>query len=139
MSESDNLLVFNFQLTMDTPAPRGQIIKNIYLYLVSFVALMMIIFSAADLVNILLRTYVFTKADQNYYNYPTPACPALAPGNTTSTKENSGCINQEEQLQADKNNRDAQRQRDLVRDISLIVVAVPVFAYHWKIIRKREV
>lgn len=124
---------------MDTPAPRGQIIKNIYLYLVSFVALMMVIFSAADLVNIVLRTYIFTKADQNYYNYPSPACPVPAPGDTANTKGNPGCVNQEEQTKIDRNNRDAQRQRDLVRDISMIVVAVPMFAYHWRIIRKREI
>lgn len=127
---------------METPAPKSGVIKNIYLYLVSFVALMMIIFCVADAVNMLLRTFIFTKADQNYYGYPSPACPTPAPGEATSTtkgKEGFGCISRDEQIKMDKNNNEAQRQRDLVRDISMIVVAVPVFAYHWRIIRKREI
>lgn len=122
-----------------TPSNKPLIIKTLYLYLVSFVALMMVIFSTADMVNIILRTFIFTKADQNYYNYPTPTCPIPAPEETSGTKGYPGCVNQEEQMKIDKNNQDAQRQRDLVRDISMIVVAVPMFAYHWRIIRKREI
>ncbi len=127
---------------METPAhtPRrgGTIIKNIYLYLVSFVALMMLIFSAADIVNITLRTYVFTKADNFYYG---PACvppPAPTGTSTPSDIKASGCLSADEQKKQNDDQRNAQNQRDLVRDLSMIVVAIPVFMYHWKIVRNKE-
>lgn len=44
------------------------IIKNIYLYLVSFITLLMIILPAADLLNIGLKKTIFTKAE--YYGGP---------------------------------------------------------------------
>ena len=126
---------------MDSPTTEqkkgGSIIKNIYLYLVSFVALMMIIFSTADLLNIALKTFVFTKADDNYYYGPV-ACPVDA---STSTPEIKGRIECQDTAQQRKQNddmRSAQRQRDLVRDISMIIVAIPVFLYHWKIVRNKE-
>ena len=39
--------------------------------------------------------------------------------------------------QADKN-RAAQKQRDLVNDISMIVVGIPLFVFHWNYARKKE-
>lgn len=44
------------------------VIKNLYLYLVSFIALLMIVLPAADLLSIALKKTIFTKAD--YYNGP---------------------------------------------------------------------
>ena len=55
---------------MDTPANKIAIIKNIYLYLVSFVALMMIVFSISSLINVILKTYIFKQAG-NYGYGPT--------------------------------------------------------------------
>ena len=34
--------------------------------------------------------------------------------------------------------RMAQKQRDVVRDISMIVVGIPLFLIHWRILRKKE-
>lgn len=119
-------------------ATKGSIIKNIYLYLVSFVALMMVIFSAADLINTALRTYIFTKADNNYYGYPAPACPAGVTSTPYDVKMGTACQSKEEMDKQNRENATAQRQRDLVRDLGMIIVAIPVFAYHWYIIRKKE-
>ncbi len=119
--------------------PKSGVIRNIYLYLVSFVALMMIIFSTADLINIALKTYIFPKAD-DYYSYYEPICTPAAPTDATSTANVKGetCISKEEQEKRSKEQLVRQRQNSLVRDISMILVAVPVFAYHWMIIRKKE-
>lgn len=128
---------------MDSPTPSHKvaIIKNIYFYAVSLVALLMVVFSFADVVNIALRTYIFTKADQNYYGGYYPPCPVPAtPDAPSSTggKGEPGCVNKDEQMRIEKDNAAAQKQRDLVRDISLILVGVPLFLYHWHIIRKRD-
>ena len=134
------------------PPTKTILIKNIYLYLVCFVALMMVVISTGELIQLGLKKYVFTKADQDYYNYPVTDCgapvkgpqPALAPvpampevGAKLPTKEE--CLAREIiAKQQAEDNRSAQRQRDLVRDISFILVGVPLFAYHWGVIRKKE-
>ena len=119
---------------------KGSVIRNIYLYLVSFVALMMLIFSAADLINTALRTYIFTKADDmNYYYGPTCVVPVPPAGSTsTPAKGEPGCLSKEEQKKQQDEQRSSQRQSSVVRDISMILVAIPVFSYHWMIIRKKE-
>lgn len=128
------------------PSSKVSFLKNLYLYLVSFVALMMIVFSVADVINIVLRTYVFTKADKDFYSYPQPAClPASradAPPKPGATSTDEKCVISAEQqkLQEKQNqdNRTAQKQRDLVRDLSMIIVGLPLFVYHWKLARKKE-
>lgn len=121
-----------------TPGNKPPIIKTLYLYVVSLVALFMVVFSLADIINIALRTYVFTAADQGYSGYyPEPACPIKGTDAATSTKDI--CIGREERETIDKKNNTAQKQRDLVRDISFIIVGVPLFLYHWRIIRKKEI
>ena len=124
------------------PSNKVAVIKNIYLYLVSFVALMMVVFSLADLINTALRTWVFTKADYygNYYAME-PACDPLSVKSSPEIKSLSPeeCDKRRvQQKQVDEDNRIAQRQRDMVRDISMIVVGVPVFIFHWLTIRKKE-
>ena len=121
---------------MDTqPTSKFALIKTIYFYLVSFVALMMVTFATANLINVLLKTYVFTLADQDYYSVPAMVCvPEKADASSTAECLKNEKINQE---QAEKN-RKAQKQRDLVNDISMIVVGIPLFAFHWNYARKKE-
>lgn len=123
---------------------KATIIKNIYLYLVSFVSLMMITISVANMVDIALKTYLFTKADDNFY-YPVAPCAVPAPkgtdvsGQEQTTSSLAECAKEGGRMkqQADEN-RTAQRQRDLVRDISFLVVGIPLFAYHWRVVRRKE-
>lgn len=121
------------------------IIKNIYFYLVSFVALMMVVFSIADLINIALKTWIFTKADSFYYGPVSPECGTVVkPTDVTvnvaarqMTPEE--CVKQDEiNRQREQDNQNVQKQRDAVRDISLIVVGIPLFILHWRVLRKKE-
>lgn len=121
-----------------------KVIKSLYFYLVSFVALMMIVFSTADTINIALKTWVFTAADKDMYAYPRAACEMPAPATPTdpktvpaTTKEE--CEKQNElNLKQNEASRVAQKQRDVVRDISMIVVGIPLFLIHWRIVRSKE-
>ena len=103
---------------------------------------MMIVFSVANMIDIVLKTYIFTKADFNYYSYyPSPACdPAIV-----ATDKNIEKLSQEEcekmQSETEKKQRDervGQKQRDLVRDISFLVVGIPLFLLHWGYLRKNK-
>lgn len=118
------------------PVTKITLIKTVYFFLVSFVALMMIIFSTADLINTVLRTYVFTKADNFSGFYPEQVCVAKPDGKAMTTEEcaQQNTINEKR----DKASQESQRQRDLVRDLSMILVGVPVFVLHWRVARKKE-
>lgn len=122
------------------PGNKSAFLKNLYLYLVSFVALMMIVFSTGEIINLALRTYIFTKADKNFYGYPEPICDTASPTGTPRGKEYVGspCLNKAEREKQEAENRSAQRQRDLVRDVSFLIVGLPLFAYHWRLARKKD-
>ncbi len=117
-------------------------IKSIYFYLVSFVALMMIVFSTADIINIALKTWVFTAADKDMYAYPRSGCemPAAAPGEkAVPATYKDDCLKQtEENIKQQEASRVAQKQRDVVRDLSMIVVGIPLFLIHWRIVRSKD-
>lgn len=115
------------------------LIKNIYLYLVCFVTLIMMIISSFNFLSIGLKTYVFKNADNYSYGYCYPA-PAPSSTSTTSTptKGEFGCPSEAEQKRQAEQQRVAQREHDLSIFIPMFVVSALVFAFHWNIVRKRE-
>ena len=126
------------------PTSKGKTIKSIYFYLVSFVALMMVVFSTADIINIVLKTWVFTAADKDMYAYPRAVCEVPTPATPPDPKavpavSKEDCEKQNaENIKQQEASRVAQKQRDVVRDISMIVVGIPLFLIHWRILRKKE-
>ena len=128
-----------------TTNSKAMIIKSIYFYLVSFVALMMVAFSSADLINMALKTWIFTKADNYTYRVDCPTAPYYdekgAPINdpTVKTQRMADCEKQQEINQKNEDqNRVSQRQNNIVRDISMIVVGIPLFLIHWRIVRSKN-
>ncbi|OGL94916.1 hypothetical protein A2348_05515 [Candidatus Uhrbacteria bacterium RIFOXYB12_FULL_58_10] len=99
----------------------GSIILRIYFTLVAFVTLMILIFSVSDLVNIALKTYVFPKADRPEY---TMVCDLQY---QTREQCDTQKVNDEESARVRK-------QQSAVRDISLLLVAAPLFWLHWRVV-----
>ncbi|MEO5928103.1 MAG: hypothetical protein ABIO72_05270 [Patescibacteria group bacterium] len=121
---------------MPSTPHKSSIIKTIYFYSVSLIALMMISFSTADLVNLGLKTWVFTKADQaDYYLQP---CTVPVPAPTGDFNRADFVKSCEDNNAQQKENYQTQKQRDAVRDLAFLVVGIPLFAYHWKTIRKES-
>ena len=118
-------------------ANKPSIIRTIYLYAISLVGLLMIVFSAADLINIGLKMFVFTQADE--YNYPCPPpAPIAADGKEVSTTTTAS---QREKALCDEDRnrmRVQQRQGSLVRDLSMLIVAIPLFLFHFRIAQKER-
>jgi hypothetical protein len=119
-----------------------KLIKNIYLYLVSFVTLMMIIIPTADIVSNILETYVFKKADLHSYKTPAPlGCgPEIAKTNSDIKKLSAEeCKKLEEKNKKEEKERAiGNRHRDYAQDISLLVVAIPLFLIHQHYARRKE-
>ena len=112
-------------------------VKKVYLYLVSLVSLVILIIASIMLINMALKTWVFPKADNNYYTAPMYVnCAAL---DEASKKVEPACTDpdwakkEEQRVQDD---REAQKQRDAAQALAMIIVGTPVFLYHWKLARK---
>ncbi len=117
------------------------LIKNFYFYLVSLIGLVMMVISSVGGINVLLKTFVFTKADLYNSYYPTITCDPTyipQPGEIYKKTDAKECATQEETYKKrDAENRTAQMQREIVTDISMFLVGLPLFILHWRIARKK--
>ena len=124
---------------MDSPKEnKVTLIKNFYFYLVSFAALMMIVISVISLLNTILTMTVFPKADYygGIYVSGCEGAPAM-PGQPTSSPEYCAAERtRQEQDRIDQQTRS--RQMSFVWTISMLVVAIPLFIFHWRIARRKE-
>ena len=109
------------------------LIRRIYLYLFAFIGLGLITIGCVRLVSLGLKTYIFKQADI-YYNYPIqkPAVPALEAGTSTVTRESS----EEEIKTFEEKQRRSNRQREAAESIAFILVGVPLYFYHWRVIKR---
>lgn len=99
-------------------------IRLIYLYLFSFVGLLVIVVGSVQLVNLGLKVIVFNGADR--YEYMTR--PKIEGENTNV---------EEEKLQMERE-QTRQRQRELSNAIAMIAVGLPLYWYHWTTIQKEN-
>lgn len=99
-------------------------IRLLYLYLFSFVGLLISIIGSIQLVDLGLKNYVFRVSEYTYYVEP------AVDGKQTISKEEMEKRNKEEQSN--------QRKRQLSNSIAMILVGVPVYLYHWKTIKKEN-
>ena len=101
-------------------------LRNIYLYLVSFVSLMLIliglIFTIQNLTDLIFPT--------NYY-YDT------APIDKTGQTEEEKKAYEESQRRNEQNQRTL-RGKAVAKSTSVVVVALPSFIYHWRKIEKEK-
>lgn len=115
------------------------IIRNVYLYLVSAVTLFMILFATVSLVNLGLRAWLFPKADGNTYYAPITTqqyCTADKEGKQVCPPADQLAKLQEQDKVRQDEQKVSDRQRELASNISMLIVAIPLFAYHWMTIRK---
>jgi hypothetical protein len=121
-----------------------QTIRSIYFYAVSIIALFMLVFSAVDLINIGLKTWVFKNADPSYSicipgnagTYNGPMIPASTDPNVKTAPIGPTQAQCDVQNQQNEENISRQNQSSAVRDFSMLVVALPLFLFHFRIVQK---
>lgn len=106
---------------------------------------MMIVIPTGSLINLGLKAWIFTKADLNYYRI---SAPIDCSNYTTNINQDSGQVKKlsnkdcakikEEDKKSAQQRYEAQRQRDLAKNISFLIVGLPLFGYHWYLARKKE-
>lgn len=117
---------------MEHPTPKISVLKKVYLYVVSLISLGMVIVACVSLINLGLKAWIFTKADST--NYPI-ACPAVEMPAMPSGAQPVPC-DQTAQNQQVHDQLIASREQEASRDIALLIVGLPVFFYHWRLVRK---
>jgi predicted nucleic acid-binding Zn ribbon protein len=98
-------------------------LRLLYLYLFSFVGLLIVVIGSIQMVNLGLKMTVFKDADK-YMAYP-------------QMDVNGKALESEAEVQARQDKDLAnQRQRELANSLSMIVIGVPLYFYHWRMIQK---
>lgn len=115
---------------------RKELIRIIYLYLFSLVGLVLIVIGSVRLVDLGLKTFIFTRADQVliYPVYPRPA-PLEGEKDEELTPEEEAKF-QEEQRKYEEEQRRSQRERTAANSMAMLIVGVPLFWYHWRLVQK---
>lgn len=132
------------------------IIRTIYLYLFALVGLAMAVVGMARLVDIGLKQYIFTKADEEIYrSFPAePPAPKNYLVERGLTEEQKKGLSEEQkkamvQWEIDYKNwqesqknqpkidyKTAQTQRNASSALSMILVGLPLYLYHWSVIKR---
>lgn len=104
-------------------------LRLLYLYLFSFVGLLVTVIGSIQLFDLGIRSVVFPDADIYNYARPQIECVGEKCAEVTSAEE--------AQAQAQEDAR-KNRQRELSNSLAMIVVALPLYLYHWKLIKKEK-
>lgn len=99
-------------------------LRLLYLYLFSFIGLLIVVIGGIQLVNLGLKLAFFKDADKYYIATPVMNEKGVA----VESKEEM-----EKRQEIEMRN---QKQRDFVQSFSMIVVGLPLYLYHWSIIKK---
>lgn len=110
-------------------------IKILYLYLFSFVGLLITVIGSIQLVDLGIKTLVFKDADI-YINTYEPVLYGKDGSVNVSTEEAK--LIKKERDTAEKTNNERNKQRQVATSLSMILVGAPLYFYHWKKIQKED-
>ena len=110
-------------------------IRKIYLYLFSVVGLVLAIIGAVRLISLGLRAYIFTEADK-YYEYPMPR--PVMPSEKTPAVTPEAIVDPKELEEYQNKQQRSNRQREAAGAVAQLIVGIPLYLYHWSLIRKEK-
>ena len=127
------------------------IIRTLYLYIFTAVGLVLIITASVDFIDMGLKAYVFTRADEDPYEteYRKPIPADLKEDTIEEAKDKeqvcfSGTNKEEiESWVEDRKATEAsydpvltRRHRDASRNLAMILIGLPLYLFHWTQIKK---
>lgn len=138
---------------------KNTLIRTIYLYTFSLVGLVLVVIGGVRFVDMGLKAWVFTQADEEQRMWskqpPMPPMPAITEKRIeTAIKEGKiENLTEDEKIAmeqwlasyADWKTRQetfdpitSQRQREAAGALSFILVGLPLYLYHWRVIRREK-
>lgn len=134
---------------------KGNIVKNLYFYLASFITLGLVVGSLIALVNLGFKTWVFSDADNDPYRVGAPSALYLNMSDQkTGDYENKIDCSEECQITEDDRtaitawkdsysvwketyqNPNYQNSRSAVAALSFLIIALPIFIIHFRSVQK---
>jgi hypothetical protein len=124
-------------------------IRQIYFYAATLIFLIMSVVAAISLLNLGMKTYVFTKADTAYgmkcddsgLTYYEPGRALLPDGTVAPPKQVTPEEKAADKAACEQNLKDqksAERQNTLVQYLSMLIVSAPLFVLHFKWVQKER-
>ena len=128
------------------------LIRTIYLYLFTLLGLVLLVIGGVRFVDMGLKVFIFTKAEEeqkilyrhpSYMPYPVQQIEKLQEEEEGLSEEEKATIKEwladykvwkEEESQI--NPVTSRRHRDASLNLSLILIGLPLYLYHWRIIAK---
>ncbi|MFH0852383.1 MAG: hypothetical protein V1845_02170 [bacterium] len=135
---------------------KHSLVRTVYLYLFALVGLTLLTIGSVGFVNMGLKAFIFTKADeeQRLYNKQPSFAPtstdkleSLASGSQTTLSElEKQAITQwltDYKNWQEQNSKidfvTSQRHRDASYYLAMIIIGLPLFVFHWRIIKKETI
>lgn len=126
------IVILIFVLSFFTSLKKDEVsdmlkLRHIYLYLVSFVSLIMIlvglVYTVQNITDVIFPTNYYYEA------LPSEKISGLSPEDKTAYEENQRKIELNRQVESKKN---------VAKSIAVVIVALPTFIYHWRKIEKEK-
>lgn len=135
---------------------KHSLIRTIYLYIFALLGLVLLIIGGVNFLNMGLKAFIFTQAEEEqrllYKQMPVP----FSTSRVEELEKEIGageeiCLSEEEKIsienwltdynswKEDRSKIDpvtARRHRDASLNLSLILIGLPLYLYHWQIIKK---
>lgn len=130
------------------------LIRTVYLYLFALVGLTLLVIGGVRFIDMGLKAFIFTKADEEQrLNYKQPPMPypvekiqSMANSSQTTVtltedeKDNlKQWLSDYENWKAQRDALDpivAQRHRDASFNLAMILVGLPLYLFHWRLIKR---
>ena len=106
-------------------------IRLLYLYLFSFIGLLIAVIGTVRLVDLGIKVFIFGGADVYTYSAPMVAAPDGKVASSSPEYERQMKVQQSEE-------NDRQRKRTTAEALAMILVGAPLYLYHWKLIKKES-
>jgi len=100
-------------------------IRLLYLYLFSFVGLLIAVIGSIQIIDLGLKSYVFNVSDYSFYP-------------DQVSVDGKQVVSVEEMNRRNKVEQANQSKRQLSTALSMILVGVPLYLYHWRTIKNEK-
>jgi len=133
--------------------PRITFIRAAYLYLLAFIGIILVLIGGSGFVSMGLKTFIFTQADdeQRMYREMPPKPYGISPaerinGESRAVFRDSALKKDWEQDYEEWRERrksidpvTARRHREAASNLSFILVGLPLYLYHWRLIKRDQI
>lgn len=106
-------------------------IRLLYLYLFSFIGLIIAVIGTIQIVDLGMKVYLFKDADR--YDYPVAVKFDPSGRETVLTEKEIA----DQKIQQDKETT-RNRQRQASTALAMLLVGIPLYKYHWKLLKKED-